>query len=493
MRIGLIALLHESNTFAAEPTSLESFRRDVFVRGSDVIEIFQGAHQEMGGFIAGLLDRNETPVGVFAARALPSGTITADTHDALVQEMLSSLQVAGPLDGILVAPHGATVSQNYRDADGMWLSKLREVVGPDMPIIGTLDPHANLSPAMVAATNALIAYKTNPHIDQFDRGYQAACLMVDTVAGKVAPKQAAAFPPLAFCIERQCSNESPARELLDEFESARQARALLDVSLFYGFPYADVSEMGSAVLCVSDGDEELARQSSQELASLLWQQRDDTAGRYCDIPSAIEKALKLQGPVCLLDMGDNIGAGSAADGTWIAHALLEREVGRSFVALCDAEAVSRVISAGHGNHVELSIGGKRSEFDGLPLEDKFYVQSLHSGKYSESEARHGGKTEFDMGPTAIVRSASGLTIQITTHRTAPWSLGQLTHCDLDPMDFQIIVAKGVNAPLAAYQAVCPNFIRVDTPGTTTANMEHLTFTNRRRPMFPFERECTYPE
>lgn len=493
MRIGLIALLHESNTFAAEPTSLDSFRQDILVSGNEVLATFQGAHHEMGGFITGLSDQNVKPIGIFAARALPSGTITGDTHDVLVQQMLSSLQDAGPFDGILVAPHGATVSENYPDADGMWLSKLREVVGPDMPIIGTLDPHANLSPTMVAATDALFAYKTNPHIDQFDRGYQAARLMIETVAGKVTPKQAAAFPPLAFCIERQCSNESPARELVKEFEATRQERALLDVSLFYGFPYADVAEMGSAVLCISNGDEDLARQSSHDLANLLWQRRSETVGLYCDIPSAINKALEMQGPVCLLDMGDNIGAGSAADGTWIAHALLERKIDRSFVALCDAEAVARAFMVGRGSYVELSIGGKRSEFDGGPLNCEFYVKSLHPGKFSESEARHGGKTEFDMGPTAIVRSASGLTVQITTHRTAPWSIGQLTHCDLDPSEFQIIVAKGVNAPIAAYQEICPNFIRVDTPGTTTANMEHLTFKNRRLPMYPFEPECSYEE
>lgn len=493
MRIGLIALLHESNTFAAESTSLDSFRRDILVSGNDVLETFQAAHHEVGGFISGLRNQNATPVGIFAGRALPSGTICADTHNLLVRQMLENLHEAGPLDGILVAPHGATVSQNYPDADGMWLSRLREVVGPEMPIIGTLDPHANLSPAMVAATDALLAYQTNPHIDQFDRGQQAARLMVETVAGRIAPKQAAAFPPLAFCIERQCSSESPARELLAQFESTRLARSLLDVSLFYGFPYADVAEMGAAVLCISDGDEELARHSSGDLANLLWERRVETIGRYCDVTSAIDQALNMEGPVCLLDMGDNIGAGSAADGTWIAHALMARNVSRAFVALCDAAAVARAFEVGGGSSLQLTIGGARSEFDGQPLQGEFYVQSLHPGKFSESEARHGGKTEFEMGPTAIVRSASGLTIQVTTHRTAPWSIGQLTHCDLDPTKFQIIVAKGVNAPIAAYQEICSHFIRVDTPGTTTANMEHLAFENRRHPMYPFEREFSYGE
>lgn len=491
MRIGLIALLHESNTFVSEPTTLAHFRQDVLVQGEEVLETFHGAHHEIGGFIAGLGDRNVTPVGIFAARALPGGTICGETFEALVKQMLHSLRDAGPLDGVLVAPHGATVSEAYPDADGAWLSQLRGVLGPDRLIVGTLDPHANLSSAMVEATDALLAYRTNPHIDQFDRGRQAAHLIVDAVAGKLTLTQAAAFPPLAICIERQCSQESPAREILEELERICRERSLLDASLFYGFPYADVGEMGSAILCVSNGNKELARQSARDLANLLWQRRAETDGRYCSIPSAIDQALEMKGPVCLLDMGDNIGAGSAADGTWIAHALIERKIERAFVAICDAEAVPRAFAGGVGSHVLLSIGGKQSEFDGQSLEGEFLVQSLHSGKFTEGKARHGGKTEFDMGPTAIVRASSGLTIQITSHRTAPWSIGQMTHCHLNPAEFQMIVAKGVNAPLAAYQEYCPHFIRVDTPGVTAANLEHLTFANRRHPMYPFEREFSY--
>ncbi|TWT39511.1 hypothetical protein Enr8_12100 [Blastopirellula retiformator] len=111
---------------------------------------------------------------------------------------------------------------------------------------------------------------------------------------------------------------------------------------------------------------------------------------------------------------------------------------------------------------------------------------MHEGRFAEEQPRHGGKTEYDMSPTAIVQTKTGLTLQITTHRTAPWSLRQLTHCDLAPTDFRIIVAKGVNAPLAAYADVCPHFFRVDTPGVTTANLSRLDYAKRRNEMYPFE-------
>ncbi|MEW4562097.1 M81 family metallopeptidase [Bremerella sp. JC770] len=492
MRIGLVALLHESNTFAADRTTLDHFQRDILVSGREVLARFADAHHEMGGFIQGLREGGAEPVGVFAARALPSGTITAETFDELTQQLLHQLKQAGPLDGILVAPHGATVAENHPDADGAWLTEVRELVGPDMPIMGTLDPHANLSPAMVAATDALLAYQTNPHVDQQQRGHQAAQLMVRTVRGEISPVQAAAFPPLAISIERQCSQESPALEFLAEMERSRQNHSLLDASFFYGFPYADVPEMGSAVLCIADNNASLAQSVADELAETLWQRRADTLGTYCDIATAIQKARELEGPVCLLEMGDNIGAGSAAKATWIAQALMRENECRAFVALCDPAAVSQAQQTGIGASLQLSIGGQPDEIDGSPLEGMFEVVSLHAGHFAEEAPRHGGKTEFDMGPTAILQAANGMTLQVTTHRTAPWSLGQLTHCGLDPQAFQIIVAKGVNAPLAAYQDVCPHFIRVDTPGITTANMERLAYAHRRQSMYPFERDATWP-
>ena len=142
---------------------------------------------------------------------------------------------------------------------------------------------------------------------------------------------------------------------------------------------------------------------------------------------------------------------------------------------------------------EIEAGGRQALLRaapccGDPLVGEFTVVSLHAGKFHETKARHGGWTDFDMGRTAVVRSERGMTVMLTTHRTAPFSLEQLRSCDLDPSAFRILVAKGVNAPIAAYQEVCEHFLRVNTPGVTTADMTRLTFHHRRRPMFPFEAE-----
>src|SRR3990170_1127825 len=151
MRVGIIALLHESNTFVKEASTWRRFEEDLLLYGAAMRERFTGAQHEIGGFLDGLEQAGIEAVALCAARALPFGPIDAKTYDRLLNLILEQLAAAGPLDGILAAPHGATVSEGRQDADGYWLTVLREHVGKQMPIINTIDPHANLSPAMLAA------------------------------------------------------------------------------------------------------------------------------------------------------------------------------------------------------------------------------------------------------------------------------------------------------------------------------------------------------
>ena len=213
MRVGILSLIHESNTFSHTPTTLDLFRRDGILTGEAVADHFRSGFHEISGFLEGLDDAGIDAVPLFYASTPPSGRITQDTCDALIEMMFAQLAGAGPLDGLLVAPHGANAGEgaDYHDLDGCWLTRLRGEVGPDLPVICTIDPHANLSPRMVAACDATIAYRTNPHLDQKQRGLEAAALMARTLRGEVRPVQAAAFPPVAIGIERQDTSSPPCR------------------------------------------------------------------------------------------------------------------------------------------------------------------------------------------------------------------------------------------------------------------------------------------
>jgi microcystin degradation protein MlrC len=490
MRVGIIALLQESNTFIQGATTLAHFEQDILLEGEDVRARFADAHHEVGGFFAGLAGENIDAVPIFTARALPYGIVATDAFNALLTRMDAAIEKAGALEGLLVAPHGATVAANFPDADGHWLTRLRQRFGKKFPIIGTLDLHANVSPKMVAACDALIAYRTNPHLDQRQRGIDAARLMARTLRGEVKPTMAAAFPPLAVNIERQLSAEQPCKRLYDLADAMLEDAGVLSNSVVLGFTYADVEEMGASLIVVTDNDFARAESLVSGLQDTWWKMREEFVGRLISIDEALAQASKLEGPITLLDMGDNVGGGSPGDGTELAHALAQRpELMPAFVCLYDPLSVVSALAIGPGGRIQMRVGGKTDTRHGKPLEGEFVVKGIFDGKFSESQPRHGGFANFDQGTTAVLETKAGLTVMATSRRMVPFSIAQLTSCGLDPARFRILVAKGVHAPVAAYAPVSKHLIRVDTPGVTTADLARLSYGNRRRPMFPFERDA----
>lgn len=487
-RVGIIGLLQESNTFITEKTTLDHFKEDLLLTGNAIREHMIDAPHEVGGFFEGLAAAGYEAVPIFLARAIPYGVIEARAFDYLIEQLLLELKRAGHLDAILAAPHGATVAENHPDADGYWLGEVRKTVGPDLPIVATVDPHANLSQAMIEATDAIIAYKTNPHLDQRATGRRAADLLARILRNEIHPIQVAAFPPMAINIQSQETSTKPLSDVYESAKELNESNGTLSHSIILGFPYADVAEMGSVVLVVTDNDPELATKIAGKLGDTLWQTRHQFEPNFVTPRDAVETAtVSGEFPVVLLDMGDNVGGGSPADGTTLLTELHRCGAPNSFVCICDPDSTTAAIQAGPAAELELTIGANNDTFHGSPFKARFRVLSLHDGKFSESEARHGGFTDFDQGPTAVVETLdTGITVMLTTRRMPPFSLAQLTSCGLAPNTFSIIVAKGVIAPLAAYRPVAKSFIHVDTPGVTRADMTQLNYSHRRIPMFPFE-------
>ena len=159
------------------------------------MERWRGSHHELGGFLEGAKAYEFLPIPLMATYAIPGGAITSGSFNQLAAEMIDALKAALPLDGLLMALHGATVAENFPDADGEMAYRFRQVLGPRVPIVMTLDLHANVSPQMVSQTNAAVLYRSNPHLDQKQRGLEAAELMSQTLRGMIHPVQAVERPP----------------------------------------------------------------------------------------------------------------------------------------------------------------------------------------------------------------------------------------------------------------------------------------------------------
>lgn len=481
-KIALLGIYHESNTFIERPTTLEDFRNGHWLIGNDVRKEYLNAFHEIGGILE-VLDKEKIEViPVMYAEATPGGAITSEACAALIQQMMIELDKILPVDGCMVVPHGAAVSESFPDMDGYWLSLLRKKVGGKIPIIGTLDPHANVSSLMISSTNGLIAYKTNPHIDQRQVGKEAATLMVDVLRGKVNPVQILIQTPLAISIEQQYTVKDPCKALYSYAWRLCQKKEILSISIILGFPYADVKEMGTSFIIIADQEKEAALKIGKKIEHYILENQRCFSGRKIDIATALSLLKGSTKPALLLDMGDNVGGGSPGDSLHLLKALEQLGIYKSFVCIFDPEAVVTTSRYHIGDTFLLSL----TDIDGNIFRTDAKLQLLANGKFEETESRHGGQAHYDMGNIAIISTAKGNVVMLISRRIPPFSLKQLTTFNLFPRDFDVVVAKGVNAPIAAYGPECPTIIQVNTPGVTQADMTAFKYKNRRIPMFPFE-------
>ncbi|MBN8734613.1 MAG: M81 family metallopeptidase [Acidobacteria bacterium] len=478
-RIGVAGFLHESNTFLGVPTTYHHFTAASLTRGPALLHRWTNTHHELGGFLDALTAANADIIPLLATFAVPSGTITAEAYERIASELLDDLRAALPLDGLLLALHGATVSAEHPDADGELLRRIRDLVGPDLPIVTTLDLHANVSPRMIALANATVAYRTNPHLDQRDRGREAATLLLRTLSGEIRPVQALETPPMLVQISRQHTASPPAADLYAAIPEVLAWPGILSASITMGFYYADVEEMGAACFAVADNDPALARRAALHLSQHAWSLRHALTGSLPTPAEAVSQAIAAnaspnpRGPIVLMDVGDNVGAGSPADSTILFAEILRQNARNSLVILYDPAAVQACLAAGPGATVRLNVGGPPVPIEGA-------VRTLSDGRFVEPQIRHGGWGDYDQGLTAVVETADAHTIVLTSRRMAPLSLEQLISLGIHPEWKSILIAKGVVAPRAAYEPIAAEILLVDTPGVTSDNPNHFTY-HRRRP------------
>jgi microcystin degradation protein MlrC len=318
------------------------------------------------------------------------------------------------------------------------------------------------------------------------RGIEAANLLVQFLRGETDPVQVLVQLPLAISIEQQLTAHEPCKSLYTYADELSREPDILSLSIQHGFPYADVEEMGTSIIVVADGNPDKALETARKLEKYILDRRESFVGHKNDIPTSLNLIDKSEKPVLLLDMGDNVGGGGPANNCCILEAFEESKKYKYFVCIYDPEAVRMAENHQPGETFELRIIGTGK--GGISTcRVNVNLLRITNGEFQESNPRHGGQINFKMGKTAVVTTKEGSVIMLTSLRVMPFSLQQLTSQGIQPSDFDAIVAKGVNAPIAAYAPVCPTVIQVNTPGVTQADMTLFRYKNRRRPLFPFEK------
>jgi microcystin degradation protein MlrC len=484
MRIAIAGFMHESNTFNPLRTDRAAFAAQSLTFGPALRDEWRDAHHEVGGFLEAAAAEGFEPVPLLMAWATPSGPVVDAVFDEITAALAEGLRRERP-DGLLLALHGAMVAESHPDADAEVLVRLRRELGPARPIAVTLDLHGNLSQRLVDHCDLAVAYRTCPHVDQRECGRRAAALLVRLLRGQVRPRQALAKPPLILNIMAHDTSREPLRPFMEAARDLEREPGILASSLLPGFAYADVPQMGPSVLVVSDGDPGLAHREADRLAAALWQARHRFAQPLPDAPTAVATALRAEKlPVVLVDTGDNVGGGSAADGTVLLHELLRQGATGAVVCLFAPDEVRACAAAGVGAEVALTVGGKVDRLHGDPVAVTGRVRLLHDGTYVEPEVRHGGRRVNHMGPTALVELPGRNLLVLTSQRHPPFSLGALTCLGIRPERQRILVVKAAIAYKAAYAPVAGTILEVDTPGLTAVNPERFTYRHIRRPLYP---------
>ncbi len=485
-RIAVGGIMHESNSFYPSPTRLKDFQ---IFRGAQIAAQYAASQSEIAGYLEGAKRYGFEVYPTLFASATPAGPVTAEALDSMTAELIRMLKAAPKLDGVLLALHGAMVSEKFPHGDAEIVRRVRQAMGPSFPIVVTHDFHSNISQEIVEYSTALIGYKTNPHVDQRERGLKAAGLMVRIVRGEVKPVQAIAKPPMLYNIRFQNTNMEPLRPVVEESRRLEKDPRILAATVSGGYQYADTPAMGVSAVVITNGDRALASKEAERLGQMLWATRDRLKLNLPDAAAAVKQAMaETKFPVVLVEMGDNIGGGSAGDATFMLAELV-RQKARGWVAvMADPAAVKKAAALGIGGAFDMPVGGKTDRLHGDPVRIRGRVKALDDGQFIETEIRHGGERYHNQGLSAVIE-AEGSTrdlpniVLLTTEREAPMSLQQLISCGIYPERQRILVVKAAVAFRAAYEPVAARIIEVDTPGATAVNPARYHYTRARKQLF----------
>lgn len=493
------AFAHEANTFVPDPVSRTDFqaRRELF--GDAVLTEMAGTETAIGGTIEAATDRDIELVPTVAAFATPGGVVETETFEFYTRQIVDGVREhASDLDGIILPLHGAMVAETHTDGEGEILDRVRDVVGEAMPIVVTLDLHANVSDRMVALADALVAYETYPHIDKAATGERGLRLLDRIMAGSVSPVMHQERPPLIAYQPKAYTPSGPMAEVMTRAREFERREDVLKVNVLPGFYHADIPEMGFTVSTVADGDSALARRTSRDVAESVWSMRDQFIGDYPTPPEAIAEAKALRadmgsdaGPIVMADFGSNPGGGGASDGTTVLREMLDQGLtDAGWAIMYDPEVVEQCIAAGVGNRVTVTLGGKTDDNHGAPIEDlDGYVKAITDGRYVNRGTSHSGKgVQNDIGRTVRLECGTGdsVTVVVAETRASAFDAEIWRHVGLPPERLDYICIPSLIAFLGDYEPMSSEVILIDTPGLSAVNPARFDYHHIPRPLFPLD-------
>jgi microcystin degradation protein MlrC len=482
-RIAVGGFQHETNTFSPVPATFADFEApDAWpglTRGAGMFEAVAGINLPAAGFVHEARSLHHELVPLAWCSAQPSGRVTRDAFERIAAMLLDDLRACDHLDAVYLDLHGAMVAEHVDDADGELLRRVRAVVGAGVPVVASLDFHANLSAEMARCATALVSYRTYPHVDMAECGARAARVVHEILRGA---QVASYLEPIDYLIPltSQSTLVDPLQSMMREVEAAERAPTL-SLGILPGFPAADVAECGPSVYGCG-GDAFHLATTVRQLATEMRQREGEFALELHTIEQAIavvRRAAPARGrPIILADTQDNPGAGGHADTMSLIKALVACDV-RSVLAgvICDPEAAARAHAAGEGAEVDLGLGAGSGTPGETPLAARFNVIALGDGRFTGTGPFYRG-ARFELGPMALLE-LGGVRIAVASRKQQAADQAMFRHLRAEPADHAVLVLKSSVHFRADFGSIADRILVVEAPGPNVADPAKLPFRKLR--------------
>jgi microcystin degradation protein MlrC len=492
MRIAIGGIVQESNSFSPVPGSWLHFPEGLLLRGAALLEERAGTRTEVGGAIDAAAREGITLVPLLSATTSASaGPMLGEVFAALRDELIERLRAVLPVDGVLLVLHGALVAEGHDDATGAILRAARAAIGPELPLVATLDLHANLTQAMVDQASALVGYHTAPHIDLYETGERGLRLLAATVGGRARPVAALRRLPMILPAENGRTTEGPYAEVMARAQQIMASPGMLDASVFSVQPWLDVADAACGVVVYGDGDAALAASYADELAAMFWERRRRFEVTLAPAAATIARALASDAhPFVLADSADAPSSGAPGDSTALLELLIAARPARPCLHnIVDAEAAARLFAAGAGAELTLTLGAESGAPFYAPLEVTGRVRLLSDGDFTNKGLGFQGVV-FRRGRTAVL-DIGQIALVVMERAVIQWDPELYRSLGLEPRDAQIVVVKSPAAFRAAYEPLAAEVVIVDAPGVCSPNLRALPYRAVRRPIFPLDEQTAW--
>src|SRR6266508_1067086 len=483
-KIVVAMMMHETNTFSPVRTPLASFRP---LAGAAAIEEFRDTNTQLGGFLHVAHEMGAEVVLPVAAGAHPSGYVEKAAYEDMCDAIVGAIR--GGCDAAFLALHGAMVVEYVDDGEGELLRRIR-AVAPRLPIAVGLDFHAHMTAPMTDLATVVTGYRTYPHVDMGETAQRAARTLVRALNGEVAPVMVWGSRPMMTSTLVHTPSRQPMKDVIDMAIAAESSGAVLNASVFGGFPHADIPHISCSAVIVCDRRTDDGQALLDRLLGLAWDRRKAFLYEGAPLASQIAHARTLgDGPIVLVDHGDNTASGGTQDVMSVIEEVTRQGLDDVVAGpICDPAAVARIIEAGNAASVTLPLGGRvdmpQINLPGKPLTVTGKVTRITEGEFVVTGPMATG-TRIRMGRTAVLDTGP-MQIVVSERRSEPFDLGVFTHCGIDPRRKRYVLIKSRQHFRAGFEPIARHIVLCDGDGVTSSDLRLFTYKNRRRPLYPFE-------